>query len=73
VGAGGGRAVKYREIIRMVEEDGWRQARQKGSHRHYKHPTKPGIVTIAAHSENEEVPKKTLASIMKQAGLERQR
>jgi predicted RNase H-like HicB family nuclease len=38
--------VKYREIYRMVELDGWVMVAQRGSHRQYKHPTKPGKVTI---------------------------
>jgi predicted RNA binding protein YcfA (HicA-like mRNA interferase family) len=39
--------VKFREVIKLIETDGWYLARTRGSHRHYKHPTKPGIVTIA--------------------------
>jgi predicted RNA binding protein YcfA (HicA-like mRNA interferase family) len=38
--------VKVKEIIRLIEKDGWYFARQKGSHRQYKHPVKPGVVTI---------------------------
>jgi len=41
--------VKVREAIKLIEKDGWYLARARGSHRHYKHPTKPGIVTIAGH------------------------
>jgi predicted RNase H-like HicB family nuclease/predicted RNA binding protein YcfA (HicA-like mRNA interferase family) len=41
------RSVKVREIIRMVEDDGWRFHSQIGSHRQYVHPTKKGRVTIA--------------------------
>jgi predicted RNA binding protein YcfA (HicA-like mRNA interferase family) len=63
-----GRGVKYREIIRAVEADGWRLVSQKGSHRQYEHSTKPGKVTISGHP-NEDVPRGTLNSIMKQAGL----
>lgn len=60
--------VKVREIIREVEADGWRLARQKGSHRQFHHPTKPGTVTIAG-GMNDEVKPGTLASIRRQAGL----
>jgi predicted RNA binding protein YcfA (HicA-like mRNA interferase family) len=61
--------MKYREVISLIESDGWQQVRQKGSHRAYKHPTKVGIVTIAYHRMSDEVPRGTLNSILKQAGL----
>jgi predicted RNA binding protein YcfA (HicA-like mRNA interferase family) len=56
----------------MVERDGWRFLRQAGSHRHYKHPTKPGIVSIAGHP-NDDIPKGTVASILRQAGITRRK
>jgi predicted RNA binding protein YcfA (HicA-like mRNA interferase family) len=62
--------VKFREIIRMIEDDGWQLARQRGSHRQYAHPTKPGNVTIAGQP-NKDVPKGTAANILRQAGLKR--
>ena len=60
--------MKVRETIKMVEDDGWYLARTRGSHRHFKHPTKPGIVTIAGHP-SVDIPRGTLNSILKQAGL----
>ena len=60
--------MKFREVIKLIETDGWYLARTRGSHRHYKHPTKPGIVTIAGHP-NVDIPKGTLNSILKQARL----
>jgi predicted RNA binding protein YcfA (HicA-like mRNA interferase family) len=39
--------MKVREIIKIVEADGWRHVKTTGSHRQFKHPTKPGRVTIA--------------------------
>ncbi len=39
--------MKFREIVRLIEADSWRLSGQRGSHRQYKHPTKPGKVTIA--------------------------
>jgi predicted RNA binding protein YcfA (HicA-like mRNA interferase family) len=60
--------VKYREITRAVESDGWVETGQTGSHRHYEHPTKKGKVTIAG-KPNDDVPPKTLKSIRQQAGL----
>lgn len=57
-----------RELERVVLEDGWCFVKQKGSHRHYKHPAKPGKVTIPFHKPDELHPK-TANSILKQAGL----
>lgn len=61
--------MKYKEVVKLIEEDGWFQVRQKGSHRAYKHIVKTGIVTIAYHRMSDEVPRGTLNSIYKQAGL----
>ncbi len=52
----------------MLEEDGWVLARTKGSHRQFRHPTKPGTVTVAG-KPNVDAPPGTLNSIFKQAGL----
>ena len=62
--------TKAREAIRIVERDGWFFVRQRGSHRHFHHPVKPGTVTIPGHP-NEELPQWLWKSILKQAGLER--
>ncbi len=62
--------MKFRELTRLIEADGWYLQRQKGSHRQYRHPTKPGTVTIAG-KPNLDVPRGTTASILRQAGLER--
>jgi len=69
---GSRRAVKVREIIRLVERDGWYFTRQRGSHRQYKHATKPGTVTIAGHP-GDDVDRRDLASILREAGIERPR
>lgn len=61
--------MKARDIIKRIEEDGWYLARQKGSHRQYKHNTKRGIVTIAAHKLSDDVAPGTLNSIFKQAQI----
>ncbi len=61
--------MKYREVVKVIEDDGWFEVRQRGSHRAYKHNTKSGIVTIAYHRMSDEVPRGTLNSIFKQAGL----
>jgi predicted RNA binding protein YcfA (HicA-like mRNA interferase family) len=59
--------VQSREVIKMLEQDGWYEVKVNGSHHHFKHPTKPGKVTVP-HPKHE-IPKGTLNSIMKQAGL----
>jgi predicted RNA binding protein YcfA (HicA-like mRNA interferase family) len=61
--------VKVRDVIRLVESDGWRHVRTTGSHRHYKHSSKPNVVTIPGHL-GDELPKGTLKSILKAADLE---
>ena len=60
---------KVREAIRLLERDGWQLVRTKGSHRQYRHPHKPGTVTIAGKPSND-LPPGTWASIMRQSGLE---
>ena len=60
--------MKVRDAIKLVESDGWRLARTRGSHRQYRHPFKAGTVTIAGHPAVDLGPK-TQASILKQAGL----
>lgn len=59
--------MKAKEVIRLIEEDGWFLVRQKGSHKQYKHKIKKGLVTIAAHRMTDEVAPGTLNSIFKQA------
>jgi len=60
--------VTVREALRIIEDDGWMIVAQKGSHRQYKHPTKPGRVTVAGHPKDDLAPG-TLNSILRQAGL----
>ena len=60
--------MKVREAIGLIEADGWRHVRTKGSHRQFRHPVKPGTVTIAGKL-GIDVPKGTLNSILKQSGL----
>ena len=61
--------MKYEEIISALREDGWILVRQNGSHRQFKHPVKPGKVTVPYHGNNKEIHPKTIKSILKQAGL----
>ncbi|MBI5640485.1 MAG: type II toxin-antitoxin system HicA family toxin [Nitrospirae bacterium] len=60
--------MKVRDIIKQIEADGWYQVDTKGSHRQYKHSSKPGRVTIAGHP-NDDLAPGTLNSILKQARL----
>ncbi len=62
--------MKVRDVIRLIEEDGWRLAASRGSHRQYKHPEKPGRVTIPGHPAKDLHPD-TLKSVLAQAGLRR--
>ena len=60
--------MKFRDVINRIEADGWRLVKQRGSHRQYKHPSKPEKVTIAGHPSAEAAPK-TLRSILKQTQI----
>ena len=62
--------MKVRDVIKAIEADGWYLVVVRGSHRQYKHPSKPGRVTISGH-RGDEMPKGTLGSVMRQAGLRR--
>jgi predicted RNA binding protein YcfA (HicA-like mRNA interferase family) len=56
-----------RQLITALEADGWYLVRSKGSHHHFKHPTKPGLVTIP--HPKKDLLTKTINSILKQAQL----
>ena len=56
-----------KEIIKQLKADGWIEYDTRGSHIQFKHPVKPGKVTIPYHSGD--IPKGTLNNILKQAGL----
>jgi predicted RNA binding protein YcfA (HicA-like mRNA interferase family) len=60
--------IRVRDLLRLIESDGWFLVRTRGSHRQYKHGTKPGTVTVPGHLADE-VARGTLKSILKQAGL----
>ena len=60
---------KVREMIKMIESDGWYLFTQKGSHKQYKHKVKKGRVTIPDHGMNEILDHKVVKSIMTQAGI----
>lgn len=60
--------MKVRDVVRMLEEDGWFLARTRGRHRQYKHPTKHGLVTVPG-KPGDDLAVGTLNSVLKQAGL----
>ena len=62
--------VKVRDVIKMLEDDGWQLVRTRGSHRQFRHSSKPGTVTVAG-KQALDVPIGTLGSILKQAGLKK--
>lgn len=64
--------MKVKDLIKLLEVDGWRQVRMKGSHRQFHHPTKKGTVTVAG-KPNVDIPPGTLNSAIKQAGLKKER
>jgi predicted RNA binding protein YcfA (HicA-like mRNA interferase family) len=60
--------LKVRAVIKLEEEDGWFLDRTRGSQRQYRHHFKRGLVTISGNLDDE-VPRGTLNSILKQSGL----
>ena len=64
--------MKVGELIRLLEDDGWRLVRTRGSHRQYKHQNKAGTVTVAG-KPSLDVPPGTLNAILKQAGLKKEK
>lgn len=62
--------MKVREVIRLLAQEGWVLVVTRGSHRQFKHPTKPGRVTVSGNL-GDDMPKGTFASVRRQAGLKR--
>jgi predicted RNA binding protein YcfA (HicA-like mRNA interferase family) len=60
--------VKVRELLDLLERDGWTVVRQHGSHRIYRHAVKAGQLVVPVHG-SKELATGTLNSILKQAGL----
>ena len=67
---GGIAAYKAAEVLRLLHDDGWYLVGTRGSHRQFKHPTKPGRVTVPGKSSDDLAPG-TLNSILKQSGLKK--
>jgi predicted RNA binding protein YcfA (HicA-like mRNA interferase family) len=64
--------MKVKAAISIIEDDGWYLVRTRGSHRQYKHPIKPGLVTIAGKL-SDDLASGTANSILKQAQLKSQK
>ena len=60
--------MKVREVLKLIKDDGWYVVATEGSHRQFKHPTKPGRVTVSGHPSDDVHPK-TLKSMLVQAGV----
>ena len=61
--------MNSRDLIRLIKADGWQLVRVTGSHHHFKHPTKPGIVTVP-HPKRD-LPEGTARSALRQAQIKR--
>jgi predicted RNA binding protein YcfA (HicA-like mRNA interferase family) len=61
--------MKIREVIRLLEANGWRLDRTHESHRQYKHPENPNVVTVPG-KESDDIPVGTLHNILRKSGLE---
>jgi predicted RNA binding protein YcfA (HicA-like mRNA interferase family) len=62
--------VKVKEVLLMLQDNGWFLVATRGSHRQFKHHTRPGRVTVAG-KPNDDLAPGTLSSILKQAGLKK--
>jgi len=62
--------MKVSEMLKLLQAEGWYLVTTRGSHRQFKHPLRPGRVTVAG-SPDDELPPGTLNSILKQAGLKK--
>ena len=60
--------MKVREVIRLLQQNGWVEIRSKGSHRHFKHPTQPLLITVPGN-DGKDLATGTLNAILKKAGL----
>ena len=60
--------MKVREVVQLLERNGWKEMRSKGSHRHFKHPSRASLVTVPGN-DGKELATGTLNAILKKAGL----
>ncbi|NCO66456.1 MAG: addiction module toxin, HicA family [Candidatus Aquicultor secundus] len=64
------KSYKAKEVVSILKRDGWYLTKTTGSHHHFKHPTKPGKVTVPYRTESEDIKIATLKSILKQAMID---
>ena len=60
--------MRPQELVRILEAGGWYSTGQSGSHRHFRHAEKPGLLIVPMHA-GKEIGKGLLHSILKKAGL----
>jgi predicted RNA binding protein YcfA (HicA-like mRNA interferase family) len=60
--------LKVREVIQLLEKRGWKEIRSRGSHRQFRHPEQPCVITVPGN-EGKELAPGTLNAILKKAGL----
>jgi predicted RNA binding protein YcfA (HicA-like mRNA interferase family) len=60
--------MKVREVVRLLEKQGWVEMRSRGSHRHFKHPNQACVITVPG-ADGKELAPGTLNAILKKAGL----
>lgn len=61
------KSYSSREVLKMLQDDGWYLVNVAGSHHQFKHPSKPGRVTVK--HPDKDIPLPTLKSIERQSGL----
>lgn len=61
------KSYSSREVIRILKDDGWYEINCEGDHHQFKHPAKPGKVTVTHPVKD--IPRRTLDSIARQAGV----
>ena len=62
-------AVRPKQLIRVLEKQGWRLARVKGSHHHFRHPDHASVISVPMHARD--VKRGTLSGILSDAGISR--
>ncbi len=63
--------MKVRDVLKLLNDDGWYLVATEGSHQQFKHPTKVGRVTLPG-KPNDDLPIGTLNSVLRQAGFKKQ-
>jgi predicted RNA binding protein YcfA (HicA-like mRNA interferase family) len=62
-------SVRPRQLIKILEKNGWKLSRSKGSHHHFIHPDRPNVITVAVHAKD--LKRGTLSGILADAGISR--